>query len=695
MNVTNLSAFIQANIEPIIDRWEQFAKDIPSAKRMDEAALRDHIKGILGAIAADLDNTQTPHEQSEKSKGRGKPKTSESDAGLHGAARLAAGFSVNDEISEFRALRASVLRLWSDSNTTALSPASDDLIRFNEAVDQALTESVERYSAEKDQYTRLFDTLLSFSPDLNYLISLDGRFIYANKALTSLFGMPLSDVVGKNFVDLGISLAPDFQQNLCDLTKTKATYRMEMPFMLASGKEVNYEFFFVPVTNNNGETEAIAGTARDITELTWLSSNRDVLTGLPNRNRFRYHLAQAVRQARLADLPLALMIVDLDDFKQVNDTLGHRRGDILLKETAQRLHSCLGDSDILASLGGDEFAVILTDLHDPGNIDLVAGHILKTLSEPFRLASKVAYVTASIGITLYPEDATDTEELIKNADQAMYAAKLAGRNRFHYFTPAMQEAAQARLRLIDDLRGALEGNQFEVAYQPIVELATGAIRKAEALIRWRHPTRGLISPADFIPTAEEIGMIASFGNWIFHEAAMQAAQWRNEYDPSFQISVNISPLQFRNEGIDSSVWFDCLKNLDLPGQGIVVEITEGLLLDASTKVTDQLLMLRDAGIGVSLDDFGTGYSSLSYLKKFDIDYLKIDQSFVHNLTKESDDLALCEAIIAMAHKLGIKVIAEGIETVEQRDLLANAGCDFGQGYLFSAPVPSLAFGKLL
>jgi diguanylate cyclase (GGDEF)-like protein len=421
----------------------------------------------------------------------------------------------------------------------------------------------------------------------------------------------------------------------------------------------------------------------------------DFLTGLPNRNLFIDHLSREIRRAQREHKPVALMFLDLDGFKEVNDTLGHEMGDIVLKETAERLKNCVREVDTVARLGGDEFTIILADLHDATSVERVALDILHKLSEPFQLGAETAQVGISIGITLYPEDATDTEELIKNADQAMYAAKLAGRNRFHYFTPAMQEAAQARLRLIDDLRGALEGNQFEVAYQPIVELATGAIRKAEALIRWRHPTRGLISPADFIPTAEEIGMIASFGNWIFHEAAMQAAQWRNEYDPSFQISVNISQVQFKNEGIDLSCWLERLRIIGLPAQGIVVEITEGLLLDASDKVTDQLLAFRDAGVDVVLDDFGTGCSSLAYLKKFDIDYLKIDQSFVHNLTKESGELALCEAIIAMAHKLGIRVIAEGIETDEQRKLLAAAGCDYGQGYLFSRPATAESFEKML
>ena len=284
---------------------------------------------------------------------------------------------------------------------------------------------------------------------------------------------------------------------------------------------------------------------------------------------------------------------------------------------------------------------------------------------------------------------------MKNADQAMYLAKKSGRNRFRYFTAALQEAAQTRMRLVNDLRGALAGQQFRVFYQPIVTLANGAIHKAEALLRWQHPTRGFISPAEFIPVAEETGMIIDIGDWVFREVASQAAHWRASHYAKFQISVNVSPVQFRHQGTNFKAWLDYLQKLDLPGQNIVLEITEGLLMDANTSITEQLLAFRDAGIRVSLDDFGTSYSSLSYLKKFDIDYLKIDQSFVRNLADDGSDQALCEAIIVMAHKLGLKVIAEGVETEQQRDLLAAYGCDYAQGWLYSKAVPPEQFEVLL
>jgi len=530
----------------------------------------------------------------------------------------------------------------------------------------------------------------------------DSKIIAVNPAYSKITGYTAEEVVGKRAADLRPDIHDEeLHQAISDSLNATGYWQGEM-----WNRHKNGELFAISLSinttfNADGTVHRRVVLFSDITsrkqseEMLWQQANFDSLTGLPNRSLFRDHLNQEIRKAKRTGIPMALMFLDLDGFKDVNDTLGHDMGDILLKEAAYRLQGCVREVDTVARLGGDEFTVILSELQDPGNVDRVARHILQRMSAPFKLGDEIAHVSASIGITLYPQDGTEIEDLLKNADQAMYAAKHEGRNRYHYFTASMQEAAQVRMRLVNDLRVALEGNQFEVVYQPIVELSSGIIHKAEALIRWRHPTRGMINPLEFIPLAEDTGMIVSFGNWVFHEAARQAAQWRERHHPGFQISVNISPVQFRNEGIDSSTWFEHLNRLGLPAQGIVVEITEGLLLEATEKVTEQLLRFRDAGIEVALDDFGVGYSSLSYLKKFDIDYLKIDQSFVRNLTKESDDLALCEAIIVMAHKLGIKVIAEGVETAEQRFLLAEAECDYAQGYYFTGPVSADHFENLL
>ena len=456
-----------------------------------------------------------------------------------------------------------------------------------------------------------------------------------------------------------------------------------------------------PIMDEHGAISNFVAVKEDITgkrkseEVIWKQANFDALTGLPNRSMFRSRMEQEIRKANRIGLPIALMFIDLDHFKEINDTLGHDMGDLLLTEAARRISDCVRVTDIVARLGGDEFTVLLAELDDIGSVERIAHCITQKLAAPFRLKDEMSYVSASIGITLYPNDAETIEGLFKNADQAMYVAKNQGRNRHSYFTHAMQEAAQARLRLINDLRNALPNKQFMVYFQPIVELATGRINKAEALIRWKHPERGMISPAEFIPLAEETGLIFEIGDWVFQESMRWAKHWRTTYNPVLQISVNKSPVQFYKDGDDHSAWLSYLKKLDLPGQSLAIEITEGLLMDSNASVTGAMTTLRDVGIQISMDDFGTGYSSLSYLKKFHIDYLKIDRSFVRDLETDPNDMALSEAIIVMAHKLGIKVVAEGVETKEQGKLLVAAECDYAQGYLYSRPLPPEEFEKLL
>ena len=456
----------------------------------------------------------------------------------------------------------------------------------------------------------------------------------------------------------------------------------------------------VVTRDSEGRPLRMIGTHTDISNrkkseaLIWQQANFDTLTGLPNRRMLRDRLEHDLRKADRESRQLAILFIDLDHFKEVNDTLGHDRGDQLLIEAARRIRSCVRNSDTVARMGGDEFTVVLTELSGAGQLERILADLLHAVATLFQLGNEQVFISASIGITMYPGDATGVEDLFKNADQALYVAKGAGRNRFSFFTPALQEAAQNRVRLANDLRSGLAEHQFRLVYQPIVELSSAAIHKAEALIRWQHPSRGLVSPADFIPIAESSGLIIEIGEWVFQQAVEQVGKWRQSLHPQFQISVNRSPVQFHASVHSQGAWVAYLESQGLPGGSLAVEITEGLLLDTSAGVTDQLLALRDAGIQVSLDDFGTGYSSLTYLQKFDIDYIKIDQSFVRNLSSTSTDLALCKAIIVMAHELGMKVIAEGVETSQQRDLLVAAGCDYGQGYLFARPMPASEFEAL-
>ncbi len=439
---------------------------------------------------------------------------------------------------------------------------------------------------------------------------------------------------------------------------------------------------------------SIAIERKQLDELMWAHANNDLLTKLPNRRLFRDRLQQELKKTQREGLALALLFIDLDLFKEVNDTLGHDIGDLLLVDVANRISGCVRASDTVARISGDEFTVILPALHEKDCVEKIAQNILHELTQPFLIGKETIYISASIGITLYPDHADDMESLLKNADQAMYAAKAEGRNSYSYFTQELQEEAQHRMHLIKDLREALPQKQLSVYFQPIVEMKGGRVVKAEALLRWSHPERGMVGPAEFIPIAEEVGMIRDLGNWVFQEAAGWMKRWHEEGLGCLQISVNKSPRQFSNDEI-SCDWLIYLQEIGLPGSCIVAEITENMLLNEREDVKEKLLQLRDAGIQVAIDDFGTGYSSLSYLKRFDIDYLKIDQSFVRDLAIDSNDLALSEAIIVMAHKLGLKVIAEGVETVEQHEILLKAGCDYAQGYLYAKPMPAKEFDTVL
>lgn len=529
------------------------------------------------------------------------------------------------------------------------------------------------------------------------------NIISVNPAFTKVTGYTPEEVIGKN----PRILSSGFQD--------KAFFEAMWQSINATGKwsgelwnkrkngEAYLEWLTIDtIFNTDGSVRARAALFYDFTEkkrieeLVWQQAYFDTLTGLPNRRMLYDRLDQEIKKAHRLGSKLAVLFIDLDRFKEVNDSLGHEMGDVLLKETALRIQSCVRDTDTIGRLGGDEFLVILSDLGDINSVGRVANMILNKLELKFELGSEIGYVSSSIGITIYPDDATTVSDLLKNADQAMYAAKRQGRGRFNYYTATMQEASAVRLALINDLHAALRDNEFEVYFQPIVELSTGNIPKAEALLRWNHPVKGLVSPADFIPLAEETGLIVQIGDWVFEQAVKQVAHWRGQYNPDFQISINKSPIQFRDNKDNHLSWvMSRLHALGLSGQSIAIEITESVLMEAREEVSRQLLAYRDYGIQVSLDDFGTGYSSLSYLQQFDIDYIKIDQSFIASLAPNSSNLVLCEAIIMMAHKLGIKVIAEGVETKEQAELLMAVGCDYAQGYLFSRPVAAKAFDQLL
>ncbi|WP_339082903.1 EAL domain-containing protein [Pseudomonas sp. TMP9] len=522
---------------------------------------------------------------------------------------------------------------------------------------------------------------------------IDNRIVAINEAFTITTGYSAAEAVGQTpkLLNSGQQPAGFYRDMWLTLTST-GRWQGELYNRRKNG-EIYAEWLKIStIFHADGTPLRRVGMFTDITEkklaesTIWQQANYDLLTGLPNRNLFRDRLEQEIKPLRDQLIPLALLFIDLDHFKEINDALGHDCGDQLLVEAAHRISDCVREGDTVARLGGDEFTVILSGVDNALRIEQVAQMIVQALARPFALGAEISHISASIGITLFPADATDSESLLKQADQAMYQAKAQGRNRCSYFTATMQQVAQERMQLNNDLHGALAAGQLMVYYQPIIRLSTLRCVKAEALLRWRHPQRGMVGPADFIPLAEQNGLIDEIGYWVFCQAASQVKQWRDMGAACVQVSVNKSPRQFFDAALQHD-WFAHLGELNLPAASICIEITEGLLLDASSMVKDSLSRVHTAGMQISLDDFGTGYSALSYLKTFPIDYLKIDQSFVRDMVKDPTDQAIVEAIIVMAHKLDMQVVAEGVETIEQRDLLMAAGCDFAQGYLFARPLP--------
>ena len=531
----------------------------------------------------------------------------------------------------------------------------------------------------------------------------DNNIVAVNPAFTSMTGYTAAEVIGKNPKILSSGRqGAEFYRGMWHELNEHGKWQGEIWNRRKDGDIYAEQLSINTIYTEDGKVHRRIGLFLDVTEkkksdeTIWKQANFDTLTGLPNRRMLYDRLEQEIRKAHRAEGQLALLFIDLDRFKEINDTLGHHVGDELLVEAGKRLNSAVRETDTVARLGGDEFTVVLTDVKSARDIEQVAQNIIKCLAQPYQLGADLVFASASLGIAVYPEDSTNIDQLMQYADQAMYEAKEQGRNRFSYFTPAMQGEAQNRLRLITELGKALPENQFRVYFQPIVELGSGCIFKAEALLRWQHPERGLVSPMTFIPLAEETGLIIEIGDWVFHEAAQWAARWNSLSSSGFQVSVNKSPVQFRNKDANEGItWPAYLYKLGLTGRNIAVEITEGMLLNQDKSTGKKLLQFRDAGIQVSIDDFGTGYSALSYLKRFDIDYLKIDMSFVRNIANDPADQALCEAIVVMAHKLGLKVIAEGVETMQQRDLLMEIGCDFAQGYLFGKPMPGEELDAIL
>jgi diguanylate cyclase (GGDEF)-like protein/PAS domain S-box-containing protein len=555
-----------------------------------------------------------------------------------------------------------------------------------------VAEPVEGRLAALERSEERFRRIVHCADEGIWEVDAGGSTSFVNPKMAALLGYAIEEMLDQPFTRFMDEDGRAMVERNVARRKRGVVERNELRFLRRDGTPMWASVAANPIYGARGEYLGALALVNDITrqrasaERIWHQANYDELTGLPNRHMFLDRLRHAMRKADREGAFLALLFLDLDRFKDVNDRLGHAMGDLLLAEAAQRIAACVRTSDTIARIGGDEFTVILAGLDRAATVERIAQAILAALSRPFVLGEERAQVSASIGVALYPADAREVELLLDRADQAMYAAKHAGRNRYGYFKPDMEEEARQREQIGADLREALAGGQFELLYQPIVTLASGAVHKAEALLRWRHPTRGLLAPAEFLPFAESNGMIVEIGDWVFREAARMVAHWQRTIGPAFQVSVNKSPLQFRRDAALFQGLVQFLRELGLPPQSIVIEIGESVLMDGVGQVADRLRQYRAMGLQVALDHFGTGYSSLAHLKRYDIDYVKIDQSFAATIESDAGDLALCEAIIVTAHKLGLKVVAEGVNTRVQRALLADAGCDYAQGYMLGGPM---------
>lgn len=423
-------------------------------------------------------------------------------------------------------------------------------------------------------------------------------------------------------------------------------------------------------------------------------AHHDALTGLPNRVLLSERLQGQLAHARRADSQLALLFLDLDRFKSVNDTLGHDGGDQVLREAARRLSACVRECDTVARLGGDEFVVLLTEVSSPKQAAKLAEQVLKKLSQPFEISNNECFVGASIGIALFPADGTLAEELLRHADMAMYRAKAAGRGRFVFFEESMNIDQRDRALMERELRLAIQRDQLSVHYQPRVDLRDGRLLGAEALLRWHHPELGWVPPATFIPLAEDVGLIEEIGPWVLHHVCAQMAEWQAAGHAIGTVAVNVSGRQFKSSDLFAQVGL-ALKSTGLMPHSLELEVTEGVLIDNVEAVIELLGRIKQTGVSVALDDFGTGYSSMAYLRRLPIDVLKIDQSFVRDLAHESDARSIVQAIVALAHALQKTVIAEGVETLVQADLLRSLGCAEAQGYYFSRPVTAAALEALM
>jgi diguanylate cyclase (GGDEF)-like protein/PAS domain S-box-containing protein len=545
---------------------------------------------------------------------------------------------------------------------------------------------------QAERALHLYANIFEHSGEAIVITDRGNDIIAVNPAFTRLTGFEVGEVRGRNPRLLSSGRTPPetyramwsslgdtgfWQGELWDRHKDGHTYPKWAAISVIrnpDGDITHHIASFTDISERKAAEERISHLA-----------HHDTLTGLFNRYNLENRLGQSLLAARRDHEQLAVLFIDMDRFKVINDTLGHHVGDLLLMEVARRLRACVRESDIVARLGGDEFVVVLTGLSAATDAAHAAGKILQSLGEPYPIETYTLHSSPSIGISVFPADGSDSETLMKNADAAMYHAKDEGRNNVQYFTAEVNAAASERMELERDLRIALNRGEFELHYQPQVRADDGRVCGVEALVRWRHPERGLVPPLKFIPIAEETGLIEALGAWVLTEACRQLAEWRAAGLAELRMAVNLSAHQLRTPGLADLVR-DTLRTHGLGEGDLELEITESVAMSNPERAIEQLRKLRSLGVKLAIDDFGTGYSSLAYLKRLPIQVLKLDRAFVRDMETDPNDAAICVATLALAHSLGLEVVAEGVETAAQREFLAEHGCDMLQGYLIARPM---------
>lgn len=670
-----LSQFIQTEMEQLLSDWEQAALEIaPEFRGEDSFALRHHARSVLEFICDDLGTAQTKEESARKALGKGKAPALALLDGENGRYRLKQGLTAKD---------------------------IDELVRFNEAIDQLIANLVSSYSARKEQDTRLFETMLKVSPDPAGIFDPDGKYLFINPAMADLINVPQGNLIGKTPRELNLDLATELHNAITTTVSTAQTYRTELHHRLPSGGELYFDCEFVPVFNDRNTVEAVVEKARDITDRkqadyqVWRSANFDSLTGLPNRLLFLDRLKQTVLEAGRRDSSFALLFIDLDRFKQANDQLGHKGGDRVLAQVAERINTNVRAMDTVARLGGDEFTLILKDTDRNGMLK-AAKAILTSLEQVFQVDSHQIYISASIGVTLFPDDGKNLDQLMQNADQAMYAAKEQGGQQVQVYEFSMSQSESDQVRLSRELTGALRESQLEVFYQPLIDIRTGMISRAEALLRWNHPYLGLLTPDSFLSISQENGMTDGIAAYVLEQAVISSLRWRDQNGEAFPININESPASFFTRSLVDQ-WLERLTQVGLDESRITMELTPESLknIRASGFNPVKSLGLTGLRLHLAIDVFGIEPFSLLALQEFKLDSVKVDRDLIKEAGQGGDIDRILEAIIAMAHAIDIKVVGVGVETDEQLQFLTSAGCDYAQGFLFSKPLQQVDFEALL